>query len=244
MDPSAGTTTAADRGAARVDPGQPLRRDAALNRERILTAAAALFAERGLDVALEDIAARAGVGVGTLYRRFPNRESLVVSLFEDRLTSVIALAEEALDADDPWEGFVGFLERSQRLQAADRGLTEAMLDLGDGQERLSCVRSRIGPLVEEMVRRAQAQGTLRPDLCHTDVPLIHLMIANVVTYSASSNPEVWQRLLALVIDGLRTSRTAPSALPTRGLTDDELARGVPEWRRGCPTGRTAPPAAD
>src|SRR5438270_2551864 len=89
---------------------RPLRKDAERNRRRILDAAAELFTERGLGVTLNDIAHHADVGVGTVYRRFPNKELLIDALFEDRLAEFAKLAEDALTDSDPWHGLVGFLE--------------------------------------------------------------------------------------------------------------------------------------
>src|SRR3954467_3931487 len=103
-----------------------LRKDAALNRERLLAAARELFAERGLDVTLNEIAHHAGVGVGTAYRRFANKEEVIDALFEERLQDVASVAKEALSATDAWAGLVSFLERSLHMQFGDRGLTEIM----------------------------------------------------------------------------------------------------------------------
>src|SRR5436309_13964281 len=94
-------------GAARA-----LRKDAAQNRERLLAAASELFAERGLNVTLNDIAHHAGVGVGTAYRRFPNKEAVIDALFEQQLDGLAALAEQALLDADSWHGLVWFLEQS------------------------------------------------------------------------------------------------------------------------------------
>ena len=123
----------------------PLRRDAARNRERLLTAASDLFAERGLNVTLNDIAHRAGVGVGTAYRRFANKEEVIDALFEQRLQDVIAVAEQALSATDAWGGLVDFLERSLHMQFGDRGLTEIMNSPQLGRERVNETRDRIAP---------------------------------------------------------------------------------------------------
>jgi AcrR family transcriptional regulator len=101
---------------------RPLRRDAERNRERILQAAAELFTERGLDVTLNDIAHHAGVGVGTVYRRFPDKETLIDALFEVRLAQIVALAEAQSRVEDPWEALSGFLERALEMQSADRAL--------------------------------------------------------------------------------------------------------------------------
>ena len=98
-----------------------LRKDAALNRERLLAAAGELFAERGLNVTLNDIADHAGVGVGTAYRRFSNKEEVIDALFEQRLQEVAGLANDSLAEPDAWQGLVSFLERSLELQFGDRG---------------------------------------------------------------------------------------------------------------------------
>ncbi|MDX6618207.1 MAG: hypothetical protein QOK36_593, partial [Gaiellales bacterium] len=118
MTTDASPTTAAER---------PLRRDAARNRERILAAAGEVFATRGLEVTLDDIAHHAGVGVGTVYRRFPDKEGLIDALFEERIAAIAALAEEAAAHEDPWAGLVFFFERSLTEQAADRGLKQLLL---------------------------------------------------------------------------------------------------------------------
>src|ERR671933_90846 len=105
----------------------PLRRDAERNRQRILDAARELFAERGLAVTLNDVADHAGVGVGTVYRRFPDKAELVEALFEQRLEGIVGLLEEALENPDPWLGLEGFLERVLELQANDRGLKDILV---------------------------------------------------------------------------------------------------------------------
>src|SRR3954447_7991578 len=101
---------------------RPLRADAERNRERILDAARAAFAEDGLDVGLHEIAKRAGVGVGTVYRRFPEKDELVRALFEDRVEEVVSIAEHALSFEDGWTGLEHFLHRSCELQVADRAM--------------------------------------------------------------------------------------------------------------------------
>src|SRR3954469_7668052 len=98
-----------------------LRKDAARNRERLLAAARELFATRGLGVTLNDIAHHAGVGVGTAYRRFANKEEVIDALFEEGLRDVADLANEALASPDAWAGLVVFLERSLHMQFGDRG---------------------------------------------------------------------------------------------------------------------------
>jgi AcrR family transcriptional regulator len=101
---------------------KPLRADAERNRKRILDAAAELFAAKGLSVGLDEIAQHAGVGVGTAYRRFPDKRQRIEALFEERLDRLVELAERALAADDAWEGLTGFLEQATELQIHNRGL--------------------------------------------------------------------------------------------------------------------------
>src|SRR4051812_1236031 len=111
---------------SQVPSARPMRRDAAANRERLLAAAGELFAERGLNVTLNDIAHHAGVGVGTAYRRFANKEEVIDALFEQRLRDLAAVAEDALQDPDAWHALVSFLERSLDMQFGDRGLNQIM----------------------------------------------------------------------------------------------------------------------
>ena len=103
---------------------RPLRGDAQRNRDRLLAAARELFAARGVDVAMADIARHAGVSNGTLYNRFPARENLIEAVFTDRLEAMAALARQALADDDPWRGLTGYLTAVCELQADDRGFNE------------------------------------------------------------------------------------------------------------------------
>src|SRR3954462_12242778 len=105
---------------------RPLRKDAAHNRERLLDAARELFAKNGLGVTLNEIAHHAGVGVGTAYRRFANKEEVIDALFEEGLRDVADVANEALASPDPWAGLVRFLQRSLHMQFGDRGLNQIM----------------------------------------------------------------------------------------------------------------------
>jgi AcrR family transcriptional regulator len=209
---------------------RPLRSDAERNRRRILEAARAAFAEDGLHLTLDEIARRAGVGVGTVYRRFPNKELLIDALFEDRIGELAVIAEEALGRDDAWTGLVEFLERAIGMQVADRGLRELMLGTQHGKDRVAASRERLKPIVDALIARAQAQGDLRPDFDGSDLPLVLFMIDAVVDNACSTAPEVWRRCLALVLDGLRTSRDAPSPLPVPPLDDEQVDATMRAWK--------------
>jgi AcrR family transcriptional regulator len=206
----------------RAEPGRPLRRDAARNRERILAAAAGLFTERGLQVTLDEVARRAGVGVGTVYRRFPDKEALADALFEERITALVDLAQQALADPDEWAGLVSFLEQAGALLSADLGLRQILMFATYGQDRVGEARSRLLPVVTQLVTRAQAAGVLRADLRPTDVPLIEVMLAGVADYARPARPEIWRRYLGLIVDGLRPSRHGVTELPVAPLTPGEV----------------------
>jgi AcrR family transcriptional regulator len=194
---------------------RPLRRDAERNRHRILEAAAEAFAERGLGITMDDIAEYAEVGVGTVYRRFPNKQVLIEALFEERMAELVAVAERALEREDPWEGLIEFIERAQALQVGNRGLKELMLDTPSGCERVAGVRGRLVPLTEQLVARAQASGQLRSDVERSDLKLIQTMLGAAADVAGDPEPEAWRRMLAIVIDGLRARepRTEMAAAP-------------------------------
>ena len=227
----ASSATQSIRQPGRAEPGRPLRRDAARNRERILAAAAELFTERGLQVTLDEVAHRAGVGVGTVYRRFPDKEALTDALFEERLTALVDLAQQALADPDEWAGLVSFLEQAGALLSADLGLRQILMFATYGQDRVGEARSRLLPVVTQLVTRAQAAGVLRADLRPTDVPLIEMMLAAVADYARPARPEIWRRYLALIVDGLRPSRRGVTELPVAPLTPGEVENVMRATRR-------------
>ena len=182
---------------------RPLRRDAERNRQRILDAARVVFAQRGLSGSHDDIAREAGVGVGTVYRRFPDKEQLIDALFEERIEEIADVARAAVDNPDPWEALVGFLTRAQELQSEDRGLKEIVLGGARGAERLVASRSLILPLVAQLLQRAKAAGVVRSDLEITDLPLIQLAIGTIAEMGRDVAPDAWRRMMAVVLDGLR-----------------------------------------
>jgi AcrR family transcriptional regulator len=205
---------------------RPLRRDAERNRQRILGAAAEVFSERGLDATLDDVARRAGVGVATVYRRFPDKDSLVGELFQDRIRTLVSIAEEACEAEDPWNGLVSYLEYLATTMAGDLGLRQMLLFATYGRDRVTCMRERMRPVVARLVARAQATGQLRDDFSATDVPMLTIMLATAAEYAAPVQPAAWRRYLALILDGLRPARGAASPLPLPALTPEELEQIV------------------
>jgi AcrR family transcriptional regulator len=202
---------------------RPLRSDAERNRKRILAAAAELFAADGLEASLEGIAAQAGVGVGTVYRRFGDREGLIDALFEERIDAVAAVAERALNTEDPWVGLEVFLRESSALHVADRGLREAVLSPGRGRERVARSRDKIAPLAARLLERAREDGRLREDFDVFDVPMLQLMLGAVADATRDVAPELWQRYLGIFLDGMRGGRDAPTPLPSEPLDAERYA---------------------
>ncbi|WP_211764432.1 TetR/AcrR family transcriptional regulator [Kutzneria sp. CA-103260] len=205
-----------------MDASKPLRRDAERNRQRILAAANALVAEVGLDVTHNDIARAAEVGVGTVYRRFPDRQELIDELFDQRVDRIIALVDEALEIDDPWQGLCAFLAGNLELQAGDKGLKDLMLGDGRATELAQRAQRRIGPAVRELVERAHASGQLRPDVGVEDFPLVQEMVGAVLEHSRRIDPNLWRRALALVLDGYRADAQQREPLPGATPTPEQI----------------------
>ena len=210
---------------------RPLRRDAERNRQRILAAAADLLSERGLDATLDDVARAAGVGVGTVYRRFPDKEALIEELFRDRIDAMVAMAEEALTDPDPWQALVSYLEMATETMASNIGLRQLLMFATYGKDRVCYARDQMRPVVGKLVERAQASGDLRPDFDATDMKLIAYMLASAAEYAAATRPEVWRRYLTMLIDGLRPARETVTELPVPPLSPDDLVIAMGEHGR-------------
>jgi AcrR family transcriptional regulator len=205
-------------------PERPLRRDAERNRQRILEAAAEVFTERGLEVSLDEVARHAGVGVGTVYRRFPTKEDLIEALFISRIEDVAALAEHAAEAADPWAGLVTFMIGAAEMMAENRGLRQMMMYSSYGRDKTRYARQRNAPLVTKLVRRAQAAGQLRADLEPTDIPFTVFVLTDAAQFAREASPEIWRRYLTLVLDGLRPGRASVTPLPVPALSPEEFEK--------------------
>src|ERR1035437_5331256 len=191
---------------------KPLRIDAERNRSRIVEAAQADFAERGLDVPLEEVAEHAGVGIATLYRRFATRDALIAACFERRIAEYARAAEEALEAPDGWSGFCAYIERVCAMQAADRGLKDVLTRTFPDAHRLEAHRTRGYAMAVRLVERAQAEGSLRPDFVFEDLVLLLMANAGVVQGAGDAAPDAWSRFVRLMLDGFRSE--GASELPT------------------------------
>ena len=181
---------------------RPLRKDAARNRELLIAAAREVFAERGLEASLDDVAHRAGVGVGTAYRHFANKYELARAIFAQALDDIVDLAQRCAAAEDAWEGIVAFLEGTAAAQAADRGLREVLSGVHD-QQHVERINDRLEGPLHTLVERAKADGKLRSCVQATDVGVVVLMLCTVADVTGDISPNLWRRYLGMLLLGLR-----------------------------------------
>jgi AcrR family transcriptional regulator len=181
--------------------GKPLRADARRNRERIVKAARAVFADQGMDAQIDDVAKRAKVGVGTVYRHFPTKEALLDELVRERFEEIADYAQEALVREDPWEGFCELIWRAAERNAIDRAFCEMLA----GSDQSAVVEETgLAGSTEELMERAKAQGKMRADATLMDVKIM-MCGAGSVMFTMITAPDIWRRYLTLMLDGLRAS---------------------------------------
>ncbi|MFD4366922.1 TetR/AcrR family transcriptional regulator [Rhodococcus sp. NPDC058521] len=207
-------------------PTPPLRRDAQENLQRILASARIVFAERGVEAKLADVAKHAGVGVGTVYRRFASKDELIQALFQTRVDELGAVATRAEEFDEPWDGLEYFLEQSCRMMNADQGLRDLVMNGRISREAMRQSREHYVRRLEALIERAQKNGSLRADFEPGDVPAIMFMLQSTNDFAGSQSPGLWRRMLRIILDGLRSERTEPSALPVAALTATELGSAL------------------
>jgi AcrR family transcriptional regulator len=194
-----------------------LRRDAAENRARILAAARVIFDEEGLDAGMDEIARRAGVGVGTVYRRFDSKEELIAAALADlpaQLRELIAAAEEA---DSVADGFFGFLAAVGELQAAHVGCLSRLWSSADAESRTETTE-----LGRALLERAQAAGVVRADLVYEDVSMLFWSLQGVIERTLAVHPDAWRRHLELLISGLRPGGEALAGTPLSPAEADAI----------------------
>lgn len=201
-----------------------LRSDARRNRERLVASARELFARSGVDVPVEQITRRAGLGMGTLYRHFPTKEELIDAVLEEAFAELVRSAEEAAANEDGWAGFTGFLEDALTLHAADLGLKDVLVAHEHGRRRVAALRAQMQPLLRATIELAQKQGTLRSDFTPEDLPIVFWTTGRVIESTAAVARDYWRRYLALLLDGLRAEAANP--LPRPPLTRSQLARAT------------------
>lgn len=183
---------------------RPQRADARRNREKLVAAAAAAFAESGLDAQVEDIARRAGVGVGTLYRHFPTKEALVVALAERHFERIADTVEAALaDPGDEWEVFAAAIWRVATAAAADVAWCEIIGGHPSAVHAASRGQQRLASAVGTHIARAQAAGVMRADATVEDIKTIMCGFGHVAAAQRAGAELDWTRYLAIALDGLR-----------------------------------------
>jgi AcrR family transcriptional regulator len=205
------------------------RSHARRNREALVVAAREVFAERGVEASLEKIARRAGVGVGTLYRHFANRDALVEAVFERRIGEFVAIAEAAAGQPDGWLALVGLLEHCLAIQAGDRMLKDVFLRSPQGIGPIREARAELRRLFEGLLERARAEGSLRDDFTFPDLALLFWSFAPLMDATAGVAPDAWRRHLHWLLDGLRAGAATPP--PAQPLTSEQLEAAVDALRQ-------------
>lgn len=207
---------------------QPARADAQRNRQALLDAAYATFAEHGLDASLDQIAQRAGVGNATLYRHFGSRCGLVVAAMVAEMTRYAEAAEAAARAQDPWQGLAGYVTAIAAMQARNRGLADLVTSEAVQSPEVDALRSRARRATIRTIRRAQRAGALRADFTPQDVLLILMANAGVVARTGAHAEVTSRRVVGLLLDGLRATAAGPATPPPP--TERDL---IDTMRGGC-----------
>ena len=193
--------------------GPALRADAERNRSRIIHAARAVFAEKGLDAPLNEVARRAGVGIATLFRRFPARDDLITATFAGKMTAYAGAIDDALADPDPWHGFCAYVGQVCSMQAEDRGFTDVLTVTFPTAKGFEADRNRAAAGFAELIDRAKAAGKLREDFAHQDLVLALMANAGVVNGTGQAAPDAWRRLVAYLLQAFAADAARPLPPP-------------------------------
>jgi AcrR family transcriptional regulator len=211
-----------------MTPGErALRADAERNRRRLLDAAEALFRERGLDVGVAEVAERAGVGRGTLFRNFPSKEDLIAAIVVERMAEAVDGGRMLLDAPDPGEALFEFLAEAAGRQHLDRALFEAVGDTWLANDEIRAAHAEVVGIVGDLLGRAQNAGTVRGDISAMDVLMLFKGVCETAAAFAHIDSEIVPRHLDLLRAALRAD-PAQQALRGRAPTLDDVERAFPE----------------
>jgi AcrR family transcriptional regulator len=206
-----------------------LRADAERNRRRILDAARKVFAEEGLGVGVDAVARAAGVGVGTLYRRFPTKHDLLAAVIEDGVCRLAEEVEQVEALDDPWQAFESTVGAFAETIARDRGFYEVIHGTAEFIPIARESKLRLMESVQRVLTRAQEAGVVRKDLVADDIAVLSQVAARMPRWRVEAQPELWTRYLALALDGMRPE--AATELP-HGPPASPLEVAKPAPRRG------------
>jgi AcrR family transcriptional regulator len=191
----------------------PRRRDAREHRDKLIAAAQREFAAHGVDASLEKIAREAGVAIGTLYRHFPKRMDLLMAAFRPRVEEFLEGASDALAIDDPWEGFVYYLENLFAVQAGDRGFNDFLSRRFTDNAETERIHDQMCQHIEDVLTRAQASGQARPDITQADIVNLIWSNGRIMDATSAAAPDAWRRYLHLMLDAYRAERAHPIAEP-------------------------------
>jgi AcrR family transcriptional regulator len=209
------------------EPSQaPRRSDARRNRSALLAAAREVFAAQGVDASLEEIARRASLGTGTLYRHFPSRDALLDALFDEHAHEWVAVAEQAASLPDGWAALTDYLESTIELRLANRALHDVFAQYPREAEDQ---RQRIVALLEDVLERARAEGSLRADFTLADLTVVFWSLGPVIEAGPENAPHAARRQLQFILDGMRPGAATPQTHPP--LTEPELAEAAQALRR-------------
>jgi AcrR family transcriptional regulator len=211
-----------------------LRKDAERNRQRVMEAARELFALRGLEATLNEVAHHAGLGVGTVYRRFPTKEDLFEAIFEDGMNRLTDMAESALRHTNSWHGFEWFVMQLCEMTATDRGMREVAFCKTCGGKRVDAARDRLVPALSKLVERAQNDGYLRPEVSSTDMPILGLLAGTVSEYAGHVDADLWRRYAAILLEGMRC-RDDRQPIEVNALDDEQLETAMRTWEPAGPS---------
>ena len=200
---------------------KPVRKDVARNRGLLMQSAEELFAERGTEVTLEEIARHAGVGVATAYRHFASKSAIVEAMFESRIGKFLAVLHECESIADPREAFETYLYRICELQATDRGMREA-ISANHGIDKVAEFRDRGKPLFQRLFDRAKQAGAFRPECELSDIVVAFWMIGKVSDSTDRISPEQWRRQLTFLLDGLRAEAMPRQTPATPALSMEQI----------------------
>ena len=183
-------------------PGRTLRADARRNRQAVIDAARKLFADKGLEAKMPDVARAANVGVGTVYRHFPTKDHLIAAIAAQHFDRMAERGREDLKLTDAWEGICDFIRFAIQIQADDRGLCEVVSSRPDLMDTAARAAG-LPELGDELVKRAQRSGQLRPDLEWEDLPMIACGVGHITEAGPPPSVGRWPRLVEIILDGLR-----------------------------------------
>lgn len=206
-----------------------LRKDAERNRQLLIAAAKKVFAEQGFSATLHQVAQQAGVGVGTVYRRFSNKQELMLEIYEEQIEELEYLLNTALEMPDPWEALVFYLEETMKAQIRDKGMAQILSGNLMGAEAFDNSRDRVAPLVNSLVERAVQAGVVREDAVGTDLIFLEVGILSIARLLEAPGAqeiredahEVYRRYLWLALESLRKHGSENLPLPIPPLSTDQ-----------------------